>query len=649
MKIGFLEPHLRCYGGIRRVLELANRMVDRGHEVTFFLPPDAELQCTWMECRALVRSFAGAEDDPLDVLLFNHEPQWYLIPRFTNVRRRVFYVLHYAALYDKAGVWESLRFPVDLRLANSHWTAEQAARECGSKPLVLLGGVNPDHFRPLTVRKKWPVLAYGDRTRAWKGTDDIDRACARLGITPEFYAGKGYPQTKMAHVYGAAEVFVTGSWYEGFCQPGLEALACATPLVTTDCGGAGEYAIHEETALVVPPRDPVAMSDAIVTLREDAELRLRLSRAGLALVAERFSWERNTERLVQMLNDLLEENREGVPGDRPRTEAPIVPRDSDAPVRVTVGTLVWDGLDHTQAFAESVRRYTNVPYELVMVDNGSQPLVRDYVSRASDACVLNDENRGFAGGMNQVLELARGEFIAFMNNDTRVPTGWIEPLLETLELNPRAGIVAPVVTAAASEVSVREAPGDRVLKVAPFDEPPPAVVFVMRTEVARALGGFGHEFPIASAEDVDLCFKAWCNGLDVFVDERVLVHHVSKGTARAKLEDWESVWDEHRLRFLDKWTADDVEVPFLEVVPRDEFDRLRRCAGAAAFWMRRYFEALDILRGGEKRKGRRAQIRRGDRPQEWKRNRSGRRSFLQKKWMSLKKRTSLIFARSKGE
>jgi len=36
MKISFIQPHLELYGGIRRIIELANRLTERGHDVTIF-------------------------------------------------------------------------------------------------------------------------------------------------------------------------------------------------------------------------------------------------------------------------------------------------------------------------------------------------------------------------------------------------------------------------------------------------------------------------------------------------------------------------------------------------------------------------------------------------------------------------------------
>ncbi|MCU1354164.1 MAG: glycosyltransferase [Acidimicrobiales bacterium] len=580
LTIGLIEPHLRRYGGIRRMLEFSNRLVDRGHNVVFYLPDDVELSCSWMECRASIKPIREGFDDALDIVCFNHEPQWHLVERFRNARRRIFYALHYSRVYEKEGSWESVRAPVDLQLANSNWTADQIEAETGYRPTVVLGGVNRETFRPWDVSKRYKVLCTGDDRRPWKGTDTVDAACRRLGITPEGYSGKNLDQVALGREYAAAEVFAVGSWFEGFGQPGLEALACGVPLVTTDNGGCREYAIDGETALIVPPRDADAMSDAIARMLGDRELARRLSRNGLSLVDDEFSWERRTDELEVILDGLSA----GV------DIAPVPTRpDPPADPVLSVVTLQWNGLLDTQQFVESVRRNTDVPYELIIVDNGSDWEAASYAMAAADEGIANAANRGFAMGMNQGLAVAKGRHVAFCNNDTVLPPGWASGLLETARAHPQAGIVVPAVTAARNPHTVRTEPGTEVEVLPPYSAPPAAVIYLCEADTIRALGGWGEEYEIASGEDVDLAFKVWVNDLDIVYDQRILVQHEGKGAA-SRLPDWRALWEQNRRRFLDKWSGDGA-VPRLDGVDPARFERNRATARAAAQWMDRFFSA----------------------------------------------------------
>lgn len=583
MRLGFVEPHLKRFGGIRRMVEFANRLEARGHEVSFFLPEDADLRCDWMECTAAIRPIAEGFGTPLDIVLFNHEPQWHLLDRFEHARRRIFYALHYSHLYDKEGSWESLRVPVDLQLANSNWTADQINAEVGHRPTVQLGGVNRSVFRPYPVKTKYDLLCGGETQRDWKGTDTIIEAGRMLRVKVERYGPKNLSQPALGREYCSARVFAVGSWFEGFCQPGLEALACGTPLVTTDNGGCREYAIDGETALVVPPRDPRAMAEAIRRLLDDRVYASRLASNGLDVVTRDFDWESRTDEFEAVLDGVCA-TPSGVPLVAPAPPPPTEPE-------LSIVVLAWDNLVYTQQFVESVRRNTTVPYELIIVDNGSAWEAANYARVASDTAVLNEQNLGFARGMNQGLAACRGAFVAFCNNDTVLPPNWAEHLLETAGRRPNAAIVVPAVTAARNDATVRSAPGVAIEIIPPFSAPPPAIIYVMPVALVEQLGAWEEEYEVASGEDVDLCFKVWVNDLDIVFDERVLVRHVGKGSA-SRLDDWQALWARNRRRFLEKWKGD-TAVPRIASCPPDRFARNRQTAQAAAGWMERYFRMRD--------------------------------------------------------
>ncbi len=587
LRIGWIEPHLRRYGGIRRVLELANRLVARGHDVTIYLPDDQPMSCDWMRCDARIRPVTSGFDDQLDVLIFNDEPQWHLIDLFRRADKKVFYALHAGRTYDKAGSWESVRSGVDLILANSTWTADMIEEDTGVRPPVVLGGVNPDHFRPVEVAKEYDLLCVGER-RAWKGQGIIDLAAELAGVQAERYSTKDLAQSAMAEEYSKARVFAVGSRWEGFGQPGLEALACGVPLVTTDNGGCRDYAIHEQTAMVVPPDDPDAMAAAIRRLLDDRELAARLIETGLELVAERFDWDRAAEAFEGHLAGLASGDTPPLPARRPRQDvASLRPE-------VTVVVLAWDQLYLTQRCVQSVRQRTDVPYELVLVDNGSAPDAVHYAKLAADVPVLNDRNTGFAHGMQQGLDAASARFVAFVNNDTVLPEGWASTLIKHLE-DERVGLVVPAVTHANDPRIVRDQPGEHVEVFDPFEAPPPAVVLVGRAQTLRELGGWDQSYEVASGEDMDLAFTTWTNGLEIVHDSRVLVQHVSKGTAH-KLGDWRSLWARNRGQFLDRWTDPTWAPPRIPSCPPEVHAANIRHARAAAGWMRRSFDTLERQR-----------------------------------------------------
>jgi glycosyltransferase involved in cell wall biosynthesis/GT2 family glycosyltransferase len=595
LSIGFIEPHLEPVGGIRRVLETGNRLVERGHRVSIYLPDDREKACDWMRCLPRVASVSDGTEDELDFLVFNHEPQWYLLERFERARRTVFLALSHSRLYGKSGSWESLRCAVDLYLANSAWTADNIEHEIGVRPEVVPSGVDTELFRPGDGEREYPVLCVGDR-RPWKGTAVIEEACRMLDLPLAKLLDEELSQEQLADRYRRAETFAVGSPLEGFGFPGLEALASGVPLVTTDNGGCREYAVDGETALIVPPDDPAAMAHAISRLRSDPELRSRLVEKGLE-TARRFSWD---EAALGFETALTKQHAAGPPIRDRGVRRPLRAPEPDPLLSVIV--LAWNGLELTQRCIESIRQHTDIPYELILVDNGSEDDTPSYAAQAADEPIINATNRGFSPGFNQGLEQARGGYVAFLNNDTQVPPGWASRLASTLEQHPEAGAVFPAVTAAANPLTVRSGARDRVEVVPPFQEPPSGVALVMRTAVARELGGWGEEYRIAAGEDTDLCFKLWVNGLDILVDEGALVDHVGKASAK-RLPDWKRHWAVNRALFLDKWTGALDDVPRLASCSEEAFARNKGHARGVAFWMARYFRQRDraLLEGRKDR------------------------------------------------
>jgi len=105
-------------------------------------------------------------------------------------------------------------------------------------------------------------------------------------------------------LHKAFDVFAMSSVTEGLGTSLLDAMACGKPVVATTVGGIPEVVVHEETGLLVPPRDPPAMAAAIVRLLADARLRQQMGEAGLARVRTHFSAEtmvQNTLRVYQQV------------------------------------------------------------------------------------------------------------------------------------------------------------------------------------------------------------------------------------------------------------------------------------------------------------------------------------------------------------
>ena len=98
------------------------------------------------------------------------------------------------------------------------------------------------------------------------------------------------------------DLFVMSSLTEGLGTSILDAMASSRPVVATRTGGIPEVVADEKTGLLVPPRDPGALAQAIVRLLRDESLRLRMGQTGLARVKSKFS----ASRMIQETFDVYE-------------------------------------------------------------------------------------------------------------------------------------------------------------------------------------------------------------------------------------------------------------------------------------------------------------------------------------------------------
>ena len=136
-------------------------------------------------------------------------------------------------------------------------------------------------------------------------------------------------------------------------------------------------------------------------------------------------------------------------------------------MKLSVITLSWDNLDFTKAFVKSIRENTTLSYELIIVDNGSEPDTQKWVEENSDQSIIFHENQGFSKGFNEGVKLAQGKYVMMANNDTEFPPEWDQKLTETMEKNPSAGIVSPVYTSGRKS-ALRIKPGKNIRKIFPF-------------------------------------------------------------------------------------------------------------------------------------------------------------------------------------
>jgi glycosyltransferase involved in cell wall biosynthesis len=110
------------------------------------------------------------------------------------------------------------------------------------------------------------------------------------------------PRRQLDAVYAAAEMFCYPSLLEGFGLPVAEAMAQGTPVVTSR--GTSTEEVAGGAGLVVDPRDPSAVAEALAAVLDDGPFARRLAEAGRARAAE-LTWARTAQRTVEAYRRVL--------------------------------------------------------------------------------------------------------------------------------------------------------------------------------------------------------------------------------------------------------------------------------------------------------------------------------------------------------
>jgi glycosyltransferase involved in cell wall biosynthesis len=137
---------------------------------------------------------------------------------------------------------------------------------------------------------------------------EIEMAIARLRLTEHVVLTGYVSDAQLVALYRGASLFVYPSLYEGFGLPIVEAMACGTPVVTSNLASMPEVA--GDAALLADPTSVDTLADAMSRVLSDSTLRARMRTDGLRRSAQ-FSWSRTAQ---QTLAVYLEHARRRSPG-----------------------------------------------------------------------------------------------------------------------------------------------------------------------------------------------------------------------------------------------------------------------------------------------------------------------------------------------
>jgi len=221
---------------------------------------------------------------------------------------------------------------------------------------------------------------------------------------------------------------------------------------------------------------------------------------------------------------------------------------NDSP-EISVVVVNWNRRELLRDCLDSLERQQGADFELIVVDNGSGDGSPEMVSGEYEGrgrlrlhLIRNSVNRGFCAANNQGIGVARGKFVALLNNDAEAGPGWLAALRRSFDGHPEIGM-------AASKILVYEDPrridkaghlmypdgqnrgrGTGELDAGQYDHVeetlwPDGCAAMYRREMLEEVGGFDEDF-FAYGDDAELGLRARIAGWGcLYAPDAVVRHH----------------------------------------------------------------------------------------------------------------------------
>jgi glycosyltransferase involved in cell wall biosynthesis len=208
--------------------------------------------------------------------------------------------------------------------------------------------------------------------------------------------------------------------------------------------------------------------------------------------------------------------------------------------KVSVLVCTYNGSKTLDGCLRSLQNLNYPDYEVVLVNDGSTDSVPEIAKRYPYARYFEQPNRGLSVARNQALALAKGEIVAYTDDDCFADPDWLYFLVAKLLETGATGVGGPNLLPTndgpvAACVSASPGTPAHILIDNDLAEHIPGCNMAFWTERARAIGGFDPVYTKAG-DDVDFCWRLQGEGDEIVFAPAAMVWHHRRSTVKAYLK-----------------------------------------------------------------------------------------------------------------
>jgi len=169
-------------------------------------------------------------------------------------------------------------------------------------------------------------------------------------------------------------------------------------------------------------------------------------------------------------------------------------------------------------------------FEILMVDDGSKDKTAEIIKKNKRIKYIFQKNSGPAKARNNGWKHANGDIVVFTDSDCVSEKDWLKEITKPFNANPRIGAVGGAYDKTINSNSllanlIGEEIKFRYQNIGKYTDAHGSYSLAVKKEVLEKIKGFNEFYPVATAEDWDLCYKIQSAGYKIYFDKNAKVGH----------------------------------------------------------------------------------------------------------------------------